>query len=294
MKDILKGTGVALITPFKEDFSIDFGALEKIIKYVTDNGVDYLVVMGTTGETPSLHADEKIELAAFVREVNGDRLPLVYGLGGNNTAEVCDKLKKTDMQGYQAVLSVTPYYNKPQQEGLHRHFMAIAEASPLPIILYNVPGRTGVNMLAETTLRLAHSSKKFCAIKEASGNLDQMAKILKDKPDGFLLISGDDNLTLPIISMGGAGVISVVANVLPGPLSKMVHLALEGHFAEAASIHLKLFEFTNLLFAGGSPSGAKTAMAHLGLCKEILRLPLVSVTPELKQKIKQTLQTLTL
>ncbi|MEJ5301904.1 MAG: 4-hydroxy-tetrahydrodipicolinate synthase [Bacteroidales bacterium] len=294
MKDILRGTGVALITPFKEDFSIDFDALEKIIKYVTDNGVDYLVVMGTTGETPSLHAHEKKELAAFVREVNGDRLPLVYGLGGNNTAEVCDKLKTTDFQGYQAILSVTPYYNKPQQEGLYRHFMAIAEASPLPIILYNVPGRTGVNMLAETTLRLAHSSKKICAIKEASGNLDQMAKILKDKPDEFLLISGDDNLTLHILSMGGAGVISVVANVLPAPFSKMVHLALEGQFAEAANIHLKLFEFTNLLFAGGSPAGAKVAMAHLGLCKDILRLPLVSVTPDLKQKIEQTLQTITL
>lgn len=172
--------------------------------------------------------------------------------------------------------------------------MAIAEASPLPIILYNVPGRTGVNMLAETTLRLAHSSKKICAIKEASGNLDQMAKILKDKPDEFLLISGDDNLTLHILSMGGAGVISVVANVLPAPFSKMVHLALEGQFAEAANIHLKLFEFTNLLFAGGSPAGAKVAMAHLGLCKDILRLPLVSVTPDLKQKIEQTLQTITL
>ncbi|NPV36277.1 MAG: 4-hydroxy-tetrahydrodipicolinate synthase [Bacteroidales bacterium] len=294
MKDILRGTGVALITPFKEDFSIDFDAIEKIIKYVTDNGVDYLVVMGTTGETPSLHAHEKKELAAFVREVNGDRLPLVYGLGGNNTAEVCDKLKTTDFQGYQAILSVTPYYNKPQQEGLYRHFMALAEASPLPIILYNVPGRTGVNMLAETTLRLAHSSKKICAIKEASGNLDQMAKILKDKPDEFLLISGDDNLTLHILSMGGAGVISVVANVLPAPFSKMVHLALEGQFAEAANIHLKLFEFTNLLFAGGSPAGAKVAMAHLGLCKDILRLPLVSVTPDLKQKIEQTLQTITL
>jgi len=294
MKDILKGTGVALITPFKEDFSIDYDALEKIIHYVTDNGVDYLVVMGTTGETPTLLAEEKKALAAFVREVNAGRLPLVYGLGGNNTAEVCRLMKETNMQGYQAVLSVTPYYNKPQQEGLFRHFMAVAEASPLPVILYNVPGRTGVNLLAETTLRLAHASTKFCAIKEASGNLDQMAKILRDKPRDFLLISGDDNLTLPILAMGGSGVISVVANVLPKPFSKMVHLAMEGQVAEAADIHLRLFEFTNLLFAGGSPAGAKAAMASLGLCQEVLRLPLVPVTPDIKQKIDQTLKTLTI
>ncbi len=292
MKDILKGTGVALITPFKEDLSIDFASLEKIIHYVTQQGVDYLVVMGTTGETPTLQPEEKKALAAFVREINKGRLPLVYGLGGNNTTEVCKQLRQTEMHDYQAVLSVTPYYNKPQPEGLYRHFMAVAEASPLPVILYNVPGRTGVNMTAETTLRLAHASSKFCAIKEASGNLDQMAKILKEKPDDFLLISGDDNLTLHILAMGGSGVISVVANVLPGLFSRMVHRALEGKFEEAAHMHLNLFEFTQLLFAGGSPAGAKAALASMGLCNETLRLPLVPVTSELKQKIEQTLQTL--
>lgn len=292
MKDILKGTGVALVTPFSEDFSIDYPSLEKIIHHVSNQGVDYLVVMGTTGETPALLSDEKKELAGFVKEVNRGRLPLVYGLGGNNTQEVCRQLEEADLQGYQAVLSVTPYYNKPQQEGLYRHFMAVAEASPLPVILYNVPGRTGVNMLAETTLRLAHASPKFCAIKEASGNLDQMAKILKEKPEDFLLISGDDNLTLHILAMGGTGVISVVANVLPGLFSQLVNAALEGNFAEAARIHLQMFEFTNLLFAGGSPAGAKAALASMGLCQEVLRLPLVPVSAELKQKIEQTLQTL--
>lgn len=292
MKDILKGTGVALVTPFSEDFSIDYPSLEKIIHHVSNQGVDYLVVMGTTGETPALLPDEKKELAGFVKEVNRGRLPLVYGLGGNNTQEVCRQLKEANLEGYQAVLSVTPYYNKPQQEGLYRHFIAVAEASPLPVILYNVPGRTGVNMMAETTLRLAHASKKFCAIKEASGNLDQMAKILKEKPEDFLLISGDDNLTLHILAMGGAGVISVVANVLPGLFSQLVSAALKGNFAEAARIHLQMFEFTNLLFAGGSPAGAKAALASLGLCQDVLRLPLVPVNAELKQKIEQTLQTL--
>ncbi|MGC8865391.1 MAG: 4-hydroxy-tetrahydrodipicolinate synthase [Bacteroidales bacterium] len=292
MKDILKGTGVALVTPFKEDSSIDYASLEKIIHHVSNHGVDYLVVMGTTGETPTLLSNEKKELAGFVKEINRNRLPLVYGLGGNNTQEVCRQMKEFDLQGYQAVLSVTPYYNKPQQEGLYRHFMAIAEASPLPVILYNVPGRTGVNMLAETTLRLAHSSTRFCAIKEASGNLDQMAKILKEKPKDFLLISGDDNLTLHILGMGGVGVISVVANVVPGMFSQLVNAALQGNFADAARIHLQLFEFTNLLFVGGSPAGAKAALASMGLCQEVLRLPLVPVNAELRNKIEQTLQTL--
>jgi len=292
MIDKLKGTGVALITPFKQDYSIDYESLERIIEYVLYNRVDYLVVMGTTAETPTLNSDEKNELAAFIRETVKDRVPLVYGIGGNNTSEVLTSIQKADLHGYDAILSVTPYYNKPQQEGLYKHFMAIAEASPLPIILYNVPGRTGVNMTAETTVSLARANSKFCAVKEASGNLEQIAKIIKDKPEDFLVISGDDNLTLPILAIGGSGVISVVANVLPASTSTMVKWGLEEVFNEARKIHLALLEFTQMLFANGSPAGIKAALASLGLCEEVLRLPLVPVSPELRLKIKQSLQTL--
>ena len=290
MKNKLKGTGVAFINPFKQDYSIDYESLGKIIEYVLYNQVDYLVVMGTTAETPTLSWEEKLELAAFARETVKGRVPLVYGIGGNNTSEVVASIRKADMHGYDAILSVTPYYNKPQQEGLYKHFMAIAEASPMPVILYNVPGRTGVNMTAETTLNLARSNSKICAIKEASGNLEQIAKIIKDKPQDFLVISGDDNLTLPILAIGGNGVISVVANVLPASFSTMVRWGLEEVFTEARKIHLALFEFTQYLFANGSPAGIKAALASLGMCEEVLRLPLVPVTPELRSKIKQSLQ----
>lgn len=292
MIDKLKGTGVALITPFKQDYSIDYESLERIIEYVLYNRVDYLVVMGTTAETPTLNSDEKNELAAFIRETVKDRVPLVYGIGGNNTSEVLSSIQKADLHRYDAILSVTPYYNKPQQEGLYKHFMAIAEASPLPVILYNVPSRTGVNMTAETTVSLARANSKFCAVKEASGNLEQIAKIIKDKPEDFLVISGDDNLTLPILAIGGSGVISVVANVLPASTSTMVKWGLEEVFNEARKIHLALLEFTQMLFANGSPAGIKAALASLGLCEEVLRLPLVPVSPELRLKIKQSLQTL--
>ncbi|HAW58489.1 MAG TPA: 4-hydroxy-tetrahydrodipicolinate synthase [Bacteroidales bacterium] len=292
MIDKLKGTGVALITPFKQDYSIDYESLERIIEYVLYNRVDYLVVMGTTAETPTLNSDEKYELAAFIRETVKDRVPLVYGIGGNNTSEVLTSIQKADLHRYDAILSVTPYYNKPQQEGLYKHFMAIAEASPLPVILYNVPGRTGVNMTAETTVSLARANSKFCAVKEASGNLEQIAKIIKDKPEDFLVISGDDNLTLPILAIGGSGVISVVANVLPASTSTMVKWGLEEVFNEARKIHLALLELTQMLFANGSPAGIKAALASLGLCEEVLRLPLVPVSPELRLKIKQSLQTL--
>ena len=287
-----KGTGIALVTPFREDGAIDYSALEKIIDYQICNHAGYLVVMGTTGETATLTAEEKKQLAGFVKETVKSRVPLVYGLGGNYTSALIENIRQTDFSGYSALLSVTPYYNKPQQEGLFRHFLEVAGVSPIPVILYNVPGRTGVNLTAETTLRLARASGKFCAIKEASGNLDQMAMILKERPKDFLLLSGDDNLTLPILAMGGDGVISVVANVFPGPFSHMVNLSLEGDFRQARRIHLDLFEFTNLLFANGSPAGAKAALAGMGFCQEILRLPLVPVSPEYKDKITNLMKTI--
>lgn len=290
MKNILAGTGVALITPFLADGEIDWIALEKIIQYQIDNGADYLVVMGTTGETATLTAAEKTRLAGFVRETAKGRIPLVYGLGGNDTAENIRSIRQADFTGYSALLSVTPYYNKPQQEGLFRHFAAVAEASPLPVILYNVPGRTGVNMLAETTLKLAAHSSKFCAIKEASGNLDQITQILMNRPEGFLVLSGDDNLTFHMMALGAEGVISVVANVLPGPFSRMVKLCLKGDFANARALHLRIFDFTNLLFANGSPAGAKAALAALGYCHETLRLPLVPVNDGIRAKIIETLR----
>jgi 4-hydroxy-tetrahydrodipicolinate synthase len=291
MKDILTGTGVALITPFLADGEIDWASLEKIIRFQIGNGANYLVVMGTTGETATLSADEKVRLAAFVRETTKGSIPLVYGLGGNDTAENIRNIRQADFTGYSALLSVTPYYNKPQQEGLFRHFMAVAEASPLPVILYNVPGRTGVNMLPETTLKLTANSSKFCAIKEASGNLDQITKILMNRPDGFLMLSGDDNLTLHMMALGAEGVISVVANVLPAPFSSMVNHCLKGDYTSARALHFKMFDFTNLLFANGSPAGAKAALASLGYCHEVLRLPLVPVNDETRAKIRETIKT---
>jgi 4-hydroxy-tetrahydrodipicolinate synthase len=275
MKNKLQGTGVALVTPFGPDQSIDFDALGRLIEHVIAGGADYLVALGTTAETPTLSPAEKERLAAFIRERNAGRLPLVLGIGGNNTAEAVRQVGQTDLSDVAAVLSVTPYYNRPAQEGLYRHYQAIAEASPKPVILYNVPARTGVNLSAETTLRLAHDCPNVAAVKEASGILSQMTCILRDRPKGFLVISGDDNMALPLLALGGDGVISVAANAFPEPVCRMVRLCLEGDFAEASKIQWQLLECVESLFTEGNPSGIKCALAIRGMIRNQLRLPLV-------------------
>ena len=248
----LKGMGVALITPFKDDESIDFDALSKLIEYQIQNGIDYLVVLGTTAETPTLTEQEKNEVLSFVIERVKERIPIVLGLGGNNTRGIVERLKTESFQGVDAILSVVPYYNKPSQEGIYQHYKAIASATKLPVILYNVPGRTGVNMTAETTLRLAREFDNIVAIKEASGNITQMDDIIKNKPKDFMVISGDDGITFPLITLGAVGVISVIGNAFPREFSRMVRLALEGDYANALLIHHKFTELFELLFVDGN------------------------------------------
>ena len=285
----LVGMGVALITPFKEDESIDFDALTKVIEHQIKNGTDYLVVCGTTAETPTLTGEEIEEIKQFVAQTAAGRIPLVYGIGGNNTKEVVNKIQTTDLTGYEAILSVTPYYNKPSQEGLYQHYAAIAKASPLPIILYNVPGRTGVNMTAETTLRIANEFKNVCAVKEASGNFSQIDDIIKNKPEDFMVISGDDGITFPLITLGAVGVISVIGNAFPKEFSRMVRLALEGDYRSARQIHHKFTELISLLFVEGNPAGVKSMLAIMGLIENKLRLPLVPNTIKTYEKIRRVL-----
>lgn len=285
----LKGMGVALVTPFNEDKSIDTYALANLIDYIIAGGADFLVVMGTTAETPTFSKEEKDLVRYFVRtHVNG-RVPLVIGIGGNSTENVCRELRETDLTGYSAVLSVVPYYNKPRQEGIYLHYKAIAEASPLPVILYNVPGRTGVNMDAETTLRLAEVDN-IIGVKEASGNFAQIEAIVKHKPKGFNVISGDDGITYPLICMGATGVISVLGNVCPAEFERMVSLALSGDFASARAIHHEFAEMYSLLFRDGNPAGVKAALASRRLVKNELRLPLVPVRPEVYDGIAAELE----
>ena len=288
------GTGVAMITPFKSDGSVDHTALKTVIDYIIDGGVEYIVSLGTTGEAATLSSDEKKAVwDTTVTHVNG-RVNLVAGIGGNNTSEVLNDLKKFDSKGFNAVLSVCPYYNKPTQEGIYQHYKAIADHSPLPVILYNVPGRTGVNMTAETTLRLAHDHKNIIAMKEASGNFEQFNKIIKDKPADFLFISGDDPITLPLIAMGAVGVISVIGNALPGIFSTMVRMCLDGKFIEAQPLHHSLTEFTSLCFVEGNPGGVKSAMKQLGICNDTMRMPLVNVSDGIEHQIKANLKQLNL
>lgn len=284
--------GVALITPFKEDESIDFDALAKVVEYQIKNGTDYLVVCGTTAETPTLTEKEKEEVKDFVLTINNKRLPVVLGIGGNNTRAVVEKLQQTDLSGIDAILSVTPYYNKPSQEGLYQHYAAIAKASPLPVILYNVPGRTGVNMSASTTLRLANEFKNICAIKEASGNFNQIDDIIKNKPADFLVISGDDGITFPLITLGAVGVISVIGNAFPKEFSRMVRLALKGDYNNARVIHHRFTELIELLFVEGNPAGVKSMLAVMGMIENKLRLPLVPNTIKTYEKIRQVLNQL--
>ncbi|MGX5687989.1 4-hydroxy-tetrahydrodipicolinate synthase [Arcticibacter tournemirensis] len=286
------GTGVAMITPFNADGSIDFDGLKNLINFQIEGGVEYLVSLGTTGESATLSKDEKKAVWEFTAETVAGRVPLVAGIGGNATSEVTENIKKFNTQGYDAILSVSPYYNKPIQEGIYQHYKAIAEVSPLPVILYNVPGRTGSNIAADTTLRLASDFKNIIAIKEASGNFEQFNIVLRDKPEDFLFISGDDPLTLPLIALGAAGVISVAGNALPGLCSNMVRLCLQKKFDEALPIHFRLTNFLKLLFCDGSPGGIKAALKHLNICSDTLRLPLVGVGEATREKITQELEKL--
>jgi len=272
------GAGVALITPFNEDKSIDYSALERLIENQISGGIDYLVVLGTTAETPSLSETEKSEIVRFVIEKNAGRLKIVVGMGSNNTIGLVQAIQNADFTGVDAILSVTPYYNKPTQEGLFQHFKMVVEACPIPVILYNVPGRTGVNMDADTTLRIANLSEKVTAIKEASGDLGQFAKIIANAPNHFKVISGDDGLTLPSVTMGSIGVISVIANALPERLSQLTHASLSGNIALASQLHLQMAEMLKLIFREGNPGGVKALMEMMGAVKNQLRLPLVPVS----------------
>ncbi|MNJ89370.1 4-hydroxy-tetrahydrodipicolinate synthase [compost metagenome] len=283
----LIGTGVALVTPFKKDFSVDVEALKRIVNYQVDNGINYLVVLGTTGEPATLKKEEKELVIKTVIETNNGRLPLVLGVGGNNTAEVVEELKTRDFTGFSAVLSVSPYYNKPTQEGIYQHFKAIAQASPLPVILYNVPGRTASNVLPSTVLRLANDFKNVVGIKEAAGDIVQAMKLIQDKPKDFLVISGDDMVTLPMVLAGGAGVISVIAEGFPKQFSEMVRLGLERKVDEAYQLHYQLADSIDMIFEQGNPAGVKEIFKSLGLSENTVRLPLVNVNEDLAGRIDQ-------
>jgi 4-hydroxy-tetrahydrodipicolinate synthase len=284
MKELI-GTGVALVTPFKEDRSIDVSALKGIVDYCIDGGVDYLVILGTTGESVTLNKSEKLLVVTTVIAANAGRLPMVLGVGGNNTAAVIEELSEWDLSKFVAVLSVSPYYNKPTQEGIYQHFKAIAKASPKPLIVYNVPSRTGSNMLPETTLRLAADCKNIIAIKEACGDMDQITRLVQNKPDGFLVISGDDATALPTVLAGGAGVISVIGQGLPKAFSRMIALGLAGRSEDAIKLHKAMLEGMDLIFREGNPAGIKAMLETLGYGKAWVRLPLVEATPQLKNKI---------
>ncbi len=284
--ELFKGTGVALITPFNKDKTIDFDGLEKLVSYQIDNGINYLVVFGTTGEPITLTSEEKEKVKAKIIEVNNGRLPLVLGIGGNNTQAVIDEIKTTDLYAFDAILSVAPYYNKPTQEGFYQHFKAIAEASLKPIILYNVPGRTAKNVEPETVLRLASDFSNIIAIKEAGNDVHQYLKLIKNKPENFLIISGDDDLALGVVLAGGAGVISVIGQAFPKEFSDMIQLGIEGKAKQAYDIHYKLMDCINLIFEENNPAGIKALLKKLNICKPYVRLPLIEVSEQLQEKIK--------
>lgn len=295
MADInLKGMGVALITPFKEDESVDYEALGRLVDYLLQNGADYLVVLGTTAETPTLTEEEKKKIIELVVTKVRHRIPIVLGVGGNCTKSVVDKLKNDNFEGIDAILSVVPYYNKPSQEGIYQHYKAIVQATELPVILYNVPGRTGVNMTAETTLRLAREFKNIIAVKEASGNITQMDDIIKNKPKDFNVISGDDGITFPLITLGAIGVISVIGNAFPREFSRMVRLALAGDYDSARTIHHRFTELFSLLFVDGNPAGVKSMLSMMGFVENRLRLPLVPTRIVTYEKIRNVLHELSI
>lgn len=282
----MRGTGVALVTPFDEKGEVDFSSLTGLINYVIENGVDYVVSLGTTGETPTLSKEEKIAIIEHTCQVVNDRVPIVVGVGGNNTLAVAKELETLPLNKAVAVLSASPYYNKPSQEGIFQHYKTLAAASPKPIILYNVPGRTGRNMLPETTLRLAAEVPNIGGIKEAAGDITQAIRILKDRPDDFLVVSGDDDLVLPEVAAGMDGVISVAANCMPKTFSAMVKLALEGKLAEAKALNDKMLEAYMLLFVENNPAGVKAFLSEMGLIKNYLRLPLVPLSKSIHEKVK--------
>lgn len=284
--------GVALITPFKSDESVDFEALARLVDYQLKNGTDYLVILGTTAETPTLSESERESIINFIVDRVGGKIPLVLGVGGNNTRSVVEQVERVDARIIDAVLCVTPYYNKPSQEGLYQHYRAVALASKVPVVLYNVPGRTGVNMTSATTLRLAREFKNIVGIKEASGNMTQMDDIINNKPQDFLVISGDDGITYPLITLGAVGVISVIGNAFPREFSRMVRLALDGDYSSARQVHHQFNELFDLLFVDGNPAGVKSMLSMMGFIENQLRLPLVPTTITTFEKIKDVLDRL--
>lgn len=288
----LIGTGVALVTPFKKDFSVDTEALAKITNYVIEGGVEYLVILGTTAESATLNADEKELVIETIVAANKDRVPMVLGVGDNNTAKVVDELKTRDLSKFAAILSVSPYYNKPTQEGIYQHFKAVSEACPISIIVYNVPGRTASNMLPSTVIRLANDFKNIIGIKEAAGDIVQAMKLIQTKPEGFLVISGDDMITLPMVLAGGAGVISVIGEGFPKEFSEMVRLGLNKKVNEAYKIHYKLADSIDMIFEQGNPAGIKEVFKHLGLSENTVRLPLVNVDENLSGRLSNFIKNL--
>ena len=289
IQQMIKGVGVALITPFN-NYEVDYDALKRMVEHVINGGVDYIVALGSTAETATLSTTEKQAVLNFIVKETAGRVPVVVGMGGNNTHALVNNLRTYDFTGTVAILSVVPYYNKPSQEGLYRHYMAVAEASPVPVILYNVPGRTGVNMTAETTLRLAHASKNIIAIKEASGNIEQMQEILNGKPEHFNVVSGDDGITVELIKRGGIGVISVAANAFPERFCRCIHDALEDNIEEAERAMESFSEPLTLLFKEGNPTGVKSMTEAMGITRAEVRLPLVEGTDELREAIKNTVE----
>ena len=291
-RNIFKGLGIALVTPFTVSGEVDYKAIQRLVEYQIQNGADFLCILATTGETPCLSAEEKNNIKKLVIETNRGRLPILMGCGGNNTRAVVEELKTSDWTGIDGVLSVCPFYNKPSQEGLYQHFKAIAEASPLPVVLYNVPGRTGINMKSETTVRLARDCDNIVAIKEASGSLEQVDEIIKNKPERFDVISGDDALTFSMVASGAAGSISVIGNALPKEVSRMIRLEFHGEYESARTIHHRFTELYSLLFVDGNPAGVKALLHEMGFIENVLRLPLVPTRITTLQKMTEILKTL--
>jgi 4-hydroxy-tetrahydrodipicolinate synthase len=289
MSSQLRGTGVALVTPFDKENAVDYVALKKLVNHCIKGGVNSLIVLGTTGETPTLTKEEKAEILRFVAETAEDKVNLIAGFGGNNTQQVMDEINDANLTGYSYILSASPYYNKPTQEGIYQHYKAIAKASPLPIILYNVPGRTSSNVLPETTLKLAREVDKIVGIKEASGNIDQCMKLVKNKPKDFIVLSGDDNLVVPQLSFGMDGCISVIANLLPKEFSTMINHSLQGEFKEATAIQFRLSDIIESIFEEGNPVGIKSALSLQNIATDTVRLPLVNASESLREKIKKQL-----
>ena len=290
--NIFKGLGIALITPFQEDGSVDYKSLIRLVEYQLNNGVDFFCILATTGETPTLSAEEKSKIKNLVVDLVGGRVPILMGCGGYNTAAIVEELRTGDFRGIDGILSVCPYYNKPSQEGLYQHFKTIAAATTMPVVLYNVPGRTGVNMTAATTVRLAHDCPNIVAIKEASGNLEQVDEIIKNKPRTFDVISGDDALTFPMVSCGAVGVISVIGNALPREFSKMIRLQMKGEYDGARKIHHRFIDLFSLLFVDGNPAGVKAMLHEMGYIENVLRLPLVPTRISTRQRLSEIMKEL--